>query len=224
MNWNGCTVLMIFTKLIYQTKGIELVNTHDSLYTPGRLYMHKRNTCNIFCYNYEVNFYLQLENYLNSKGELMVTLLAINKTCHNLLQDKDCTLLINNLWMESEALEIVTKSIQNIYVKNECANRFKKSIENTTLSYQFSHENADYKLVEMTSLLEKILKLVKNIQEAKSEGPFDEKTIGLFELLEKISIIMQRNKLINQSIIEILCEQSHLALLQLISMDIQGDS
>lgn len=84
MGWNKIIYLLLVLITQYPLYGIELLQNHLLLHKQGHLYMHKRNTCTVFCHHYEMDFYQPLENYFSIETEFLITLEAINKTCRHL--------------------------------------------------------------------------------------------------------------------------------------------
>lgn len=195
-----------------------MIHNHAPLQIPGHLYMHKRDTCSVFCRNYEMDFYTPLENYFTVKEELLVTLGTLNKTCIKLRQTEECQQKLNNLWVDADDLERITRIIQTYYTNSQCVHRVRRSQKPLILYYLMpnDHEN---NLMELKSLLGKILKAIKFINDQKSEMYFDGETIELFHMLEQVAQILQKNAIINQYMIDILCNRSYNALLKLITID-----
>lgn len=139
------------------SRGIELIHTHTALQMPGHLYMHRRDKCSVFCRNYEIDFYLKLENYFNIKTEFEITLNILNKTCHSIQQEEQCMTILGELQSRGEELEEITESIQDYYTNTHCTSRLKRSIEEPILS-QIISDDQNKQLSELKIIFERLLK------------------------------------------------------------------
>lgn len=131
--------------------------------------------------------------------------------------------LTENLELQNENLQETAKVVKQYYMETPCTNQTKKRINPSSASYYFMPNNLNYQYSEMKKILEALLRKTKDLNTYTPRSLMDESDIGLFFLMERISLFLQRNTLTNQLIANILCEQDYNAFLQMATGDMLRD-
>lgn len=101
----------------------ETLRNHVPLQMSGISYMHQKESSNVFCKNYNMDFYLPIEDFKAVKSDFVITISEFAKVCDKLKQVEQCNHWKNLLWEQDLQLIETIKDLNHYITEAKCRNR-----------------------------------------------------------------------------------------------------